>query len=132
MPADKQLGSAIRSDSGSFSLTDHRMSPKIDSILFVERTCSLDVITFHRDLAEVMQQRCGAKRSPIMPREVKELCYLVGDRRDTNRMRILISLEAICGSGELEKGLFAGPVDQIHLLNSRHSYQITDNARVST
>src|SRR5215213_381298 len=121
MPADQQLGCTICSDSRCFTFTDHRMAREIGPLLMRENVGSLDVITFHRHLADVVQQRCGVQRSAIVTSKVKRLCDLISDNGDTLRVRVLVALKLIDSLRELYERFGRRAIDQVCTLNCHHS-----------
>ena len=59
------------------------MPRKIHAFVSCQRTIGLNIITFHRGLAEIVQERGSVQRAAIVTREMKRQRELVGNRRDT-------------------------------------------------
>src|SRR5687768_6750565 len=116
MPAHEQLRGPIGAGSRRLAFTDHWMAPQVDALVSRQLTVGLNVITLHRGLAEIVQQRRRVQRAAIVSREVKRMRDLVGDCRDALRMWVLVTLETIHGPGELGKSLAGFFVDQFNSL----------------
>jgi hypothetical protein len=111
MPTNQQLCRAICPDSRRFPLTDNRVSRKIESIFISERVCPLDIVAFHRDFAEVVEQGRSSKRTPIVAREMKHLGNLIRNGGDSKRVRIFVPLKSVNRYGELKESFVGAFVD---------------------
>ena len=105
MPAHQQLSRAIGAGPRRFAFADHGMAREVQSFFGTKRVTSLNILALHRGFAEVVQQRRREQRTAIVTREMKRVRDVVGNRGDTLRMRILVTLEAIDSLRELRESV---------------------------
>jgi hypothetical protein len=73
----------------------------------------LNVFTFHRYLAQIMQEGCGPERFSILRGHVKTFSEFIGDSGDTHGVRVLVPFKLIGGRGQLQKSLGRGAIEVV-------------------
>src|ERR1043166_8583625 len=124
MPANQHLCCAIRADSRRFAFANHRVARKIESLFSGQRAGRLNVITLHRNFAEIVQQGGGVQRPAIVSCKMKLERDFVSDDRDALRVRVFVTFELVDSLRELYERVRGGFIDQLSCVHGDHGCPI--------
>src|ERR1041384_593480 len=96
------------------------MPGQINSFILAQRTLAPNVIAIHYRLTQIMSQRGDAQRKTIARAQTKHLCKLIGNRGDSGRVRIRVSLELVGAQTETSEHLYRREVITLDRFNRWH------------
>jgi hypothetical protein len=105
MPTNQQLGPAIRAGCGRLTLTEQRVPCQIHTLIIAQRSLAMNVLTIHRNLAEVMCECRNPKRKPVTRPKKKGLPQLISNGRDPPRVGVAVTLKLIGARGQVGEDL---------------------------
>src|SRR6185369_126278 len=97
MPAHQKLSCTICPNTRRLALADDGMSGQIYPIFIGQWSVALYVITFHRDLPQVVEETGNSERSAIMSCEMKELGNFISNSSDPAGVGIVVPFKAVRG-----------------------------------
>ena len=103
MPSDKKLNASRHPTPGGFLFSDHRMALKIEDFIGRQHATFFNVVAIHDDFADIVNKRRLLHKKAVVSSKIEVYSDGVRNGRDTQSVRMRVTLELIHVRGEFEQ-----------------------------